>query len=157
MKDYIVKTTRSLRDEWNSRNTLYSLHKGSQVVYLFDCMKTREPWTMNCNNLRSGSIFVSLWKLHSGGHGETKREPSSRERHKGIVGRGHDLRLGKNLLWANAWKTMVTVDWRPPKRRFEPDEKNLWGCVLVVTTVSKLLMATHLLLLLILSLPSQGN
>ena len=24
------------------------------------------------NNLRSGSIFVSLWKLHSGGHGETK-------------------------------------------------------------------------------------
>ena len=48
MKDYIVKTTRSLRDEWNSRNTLYSLHKGSQVVYLFDCMKTREPWTTNC-------------------------------------------------------------------------------------------------------------
>ena len=48
MKDYIVKTTRSLRDEWNSRNTLYSLRKGSQVVYLFDCMKTREPWTTNC-------------------------------------------------------------------------------------------------------------
>ena len=24
-------------------------------------------------NLRSGSIFVSLLKLHSGGHGETKR------------------------------------------------------------------------------------
>ena len=33
MKDYVVKTTRSLRDEWNSRNTLYSLRKGSQVVY----------------------------------------------------------------------------------------------------------------------------
>ena len=33
MKDYIVKTTRFLRDEWNSRNTLYSLRKGSQVVY----------------------------------------------------------------------------------------------------------------------------
>ena len=48
MKDYIVKTTRSLQDEWNSRNTLYSLRKGSQVVYLFDCMKTREPWTTNC-------------------------------------------------------------------------------------------------------------
>ena len=28
-------------------------------------------------NLRSGSIFVSLWKLHSGGHGETKREPDT--------------------------------------------------------------------------------
>ena len=26
-------------------------------------------------NLRSGSIFVSLWKLHSGGQDETKREP----------------------------------------------------------------------------------
>ena len=47
-KDYIDKTTRSLQDEWNSRNTLYSLRKGSQVVYLFDCMKTREPWTTNC-------------------------------------------------------------------------------------------------------------
>ena len=48
MKDYVVKTTRSLRDEWNSRNTLYSLRKVSQVVYLFDCMKTRKPWTTNC-------------------------------------------------------------------------------------------------------------
>ena len=28
-------------------------------------------------NLRSGSIFVSLWKLHSGGQGETKREPET--------------------------------------------------------------------------------
>ena len=36
MKGYIVKTTRSLRAEWNSRNTLYSLRKGSQVVYSFD-------------------------------------------------------------------------------------------------------------------------
>ena len=26
-------------------------------------------------NLRSGSIFVSFWKWHSGGQGETKREP----------------------------------------------------------------------------------
>ena len=39
MKDYIVKTTRSLRAEWNSRNALYSLRKGFQVVYLFDCIK----------------------------------------------------------------------------------------------------------------------
>ena len=29
-------------------------------------------------NLRSGSIFVSLWKLHSGGQGETKREPDTK-------------------------------------------------------------------------------
>ena len=28
-------------------------------------------------NLRSGSTFVSLWKLHSGGLGETKREPDT--------------------------------------------------------------------------------
>ena len=47
IKDYIVKTTRSLLAEWNSRNIFYSLRKGFQVVYLFDCMKTREPWTTN--------------------------------------------------------------------------------------------------------------
>ena len=29
------------------------------------------------SNLRSGSIFVSLWTLHSRGHGETKREPDT--------------------------------------------------------------------------------
>ena len=29
------------------------------------------------HNLRSGSIFVSLLKLHSGGHDETKREPDT--------------------------------------------------------------------------------
>ena len=34
----VVKTTRSLRAAWNSRNTLYSLRKGFQVVYLFECM-----------------------------------------------------------------------------------------------------------------------
>ena len=45
---HIVKTKKALRAEWNSRNTLYSLRKGFQVVYLFDCMKTREPWTTNC-------------------------------------------------------------------------------------------------------------
>ena len=39
MKDYIVKTTRSLQVEWNSRNILYSLHNGFQVVYLFDAWK----------------------------------------------------------------------------------------------------------------------
>ena len=36
MKDYIVKTTRSLRADLNSRNILYSLRNGFQVVYLFD-------------------------------------------------------------------------------------------------------------------------
>ena len=36
MKDYIVKKTRSLGAERNSRNVLYSLRKGFQVVYLFD-------------------------------------------------------------------------------------------------------------------------
>ena len=28
-------------------------------------------------SLRSGSMFVSLWKLHSDGQGETKREPDT--------------------------------------------------------------------------------
>ena len=28
-------------------------------------------------NLRSGSIFISLWKLHSGGQGETETEPDT--------------------------------------------------------------------------------
>ena len=42
MKIYIVKTTKSLRAEWNRRSIFYSLRNGFQVVYLFDCMKTRE-------------------------------------------------------------------------------------------------------------------
>ena len=43
MKDYIVKTTWSLRAVWNTRNTLNSLRKD---VYLFIWLKkTREPWT----------------------------------------------------------------------------------------------------------------
>ena len=35
----------------------------------------------------------------------------------------------KNLPWllANAWKTMVTVDWRPPKGRFELKKKPFEG------------------------------
>ena len=52
------------------------------------------PWE---NNLRSGSIFVSLCKQHSGGHGETKREPSfsgSRQREcMRTAQTGPDLRL----------------------------------------------------------------
>ena len=32
---------------------------------------------------------------------------------------------------------MVTVDWRPPNRRFEPKKKTLWGRVLLVTAVNE--------------------
>ena len=32
---------------------------------------------------------------------------------------------GKNLLSANVWKTMVTIDWRPPKGRFQPKKNPL--------------------------------
>ena len=49
MKDYIVKTTRSLRAEWNSRNILYSLRNGFQVVYLFDVWKHGSRGRLNCN------------------------------------------------------------------------------------------------------------
>ena len=48
MKDYIVKTTRSLRAEWNSRNILYSLRNGFQVVYLFDVWKHGSRGRLNC-------------------------------------------------------------------------------------------------------------
>ena len=48
MKDYIVKTTRSLRAEWNSRNILYSLRDGFQVVYLFDVWKHGSRGRLNC-------------------------------------------------------------------------------------------------------------
>ena len=63
MKDHIVKTTRSLRAEWNSRNIPYSLRNGFQVVYLFDCMKTREPWT-HCQeaSINSKKQKTSHWK-----------------------------------------------------------------------------------------------
>ena len=63
MKDYVVKTTRSLRAEWNGRNILYSLRKGIQVVYLFHCMKTREPWT-HCQgaSINSKKQKISHWK-----------------------------------------------------------------------------------------------
>ena len=61
MKDYIVKTTRSLRAEWSSRNTLYSLRKGSRVVYFF---KTREPWMTNCkgSSINSKKRKISHWQ-----------------------------------------------------------------------------------------------
>ena len=52
MKDYIVKTTRSLRAEWNSRNILYSLRNGFQVVYLFDVWKHGSRGRLNCQEAK---------------------------------------------------------------------------------------------------------
>ena len=51
VKDYIVKTTRSLLGEI-TETLLYSLHKCFQVVYLFDCMKTQDPWK-NCQGVET--------------------------------------------------------------------------------------------------------
>ena len=67
MKDYVVKTTRSLRAEWNSRNTLYRLRKGFQVVCLFDCMKNKGavdemPRTRNSKKRK---ISYRQWKKFS--------------------------------------------------------------------------------------------
>ena len=64
MKDYIVKTTRSLRAEWNSRNILYSLRNGFQVVYLFDVWKHGSRGRLNCNRTQIIiTIVVSFGKL----------------------------------------------------------------------------------------------
>ena len=52
MKDYIVKTTRSLRAEWNSRNILYSLRNSFQVVYLFDVWKHGSRGRLNCQEAK---------------------------------------------------------------------------------------------------------
>ena len=66
MKDYIVKTTWSLRAVWNTRNTLNSLRKD---VYLFIWLKkTREPWT-NCQGSdtrsdREGSL-IAEWMANT--------------------------------------------------------------------------------------------
>ena len=40
------KITLLKQGEWNSQNTLYSLHKGFQVVYLLDWMNIQDPWTI---------------------------------------------------------------------------------------------------------------
>ena len=44
---------------------------------------------------------------------------------------------GKESSLGQSVKTMVRVDWRPTNRRFELKKKNLWGQVLVVTTINK--------------------
>ena len=47
-------------------------------VYQFKYLAVMlDPYLSRNDNLRSGSIFVSLLKLHSGGQGETKREPDT--------------------------------------------------------------------------------
>ena len=40
------KITLLKKGEWNTQNTLYSLRKGFQVVYLLDCMNIQDPWTI---------------------------------------------------------------------------------------------------------------
>ena len=50
------------------------------------------------SNLRSGVIFYFIFFFlllcFFGSRGKKSKVVSSRERHKGIIGRGHDLRLG---------------------------------------------------------------
>ena len=50
------------------------------------------------SNLRSGVIFflffLCLLLCFFGSRAKKSKVVSSRERHKGIIGRGHDLRLG---------------------------------------------------------------
>ena len=65
MKDYIVKTLNKVSASWVKwPHTLYSLRNGSQVVYLFDCMKTREPWMTNCkgSSINSKKRKTSHWQ-----------------------------------------------------------------------------------------------
>ena len=65
MKDYFVKTTRSLRAEWNSRNTLYSLRKGFQVVLIFIWFygsRNSKKWK---TSHRQGKKVSSEWRLFS--------------------------------------------------------------------------------------------
>ena len=67
MKDYIVKTTRSVRADWNSRNTPLQfawMFSGC----LFNCMKTREPWK-NCQG-------VETQKKRKISHGQAKNASS---------------------------------------------------------------------------------
>ena len=55
------------------------------ILDLDECKDKTHQCDVNANctnipglyNLRSGSIFVSLWKLHFGGQDETKREPDT--------------------------------------------------------------------------------
>ena len=65
-----------------------------------------DKWMQTCNP-RSGSIFVSLWKLHSGGQGETKSSSRWRECMR-TAKIGPDLRLADlNWLDHGTYKMMV--------------------------------------------------
>ena len=75
MKDYIVKTTRSPRAEWNGRNTLYSLRKDFQVVLVFIWLNGNTevvddlPRSSNSKKRkiphRQGKKVSSEWRLFS--------------------------------------------------------------------------------------------
>ena len=75
MRDYIVKTTRSLRAEWNGRNTLYSLRKDFQVVLVFIWLNGNTgvgddlPRSSNSKKRkiphRQGKKVSSEWRLFS--------------------------------------------------------------------------------------------
>ena len=75
MKDYIVKTTKSLRAEWNGRNTLYSLRKDFQVLLVFiwlngntgvvdDLPRSRNSKKRKIPH-RQGKKVSSEWRLFS--------------------------------------------------------------------------------------------
>ena len=75
MRDYIVKTTRSLRAEWNGRNTFYSLRKDFQVVLVFIWLNGNTgvvddlPRSSNSKKRkiphRQGKKVSSEWRLFS--------------------------------------------------------------------------------------------
>ena len=71
MKDDIVKTTRSLRAEWNSRNILYSLRNDFQVVYLFDSNRNPSSETerqiVGVRESLNGRKNKALRKVKNGG------------------------------------------------------------------------------------------
>ena len=66
MKNGALVSPPNIYPPWYVRSVNHVTTKRKEVDHI--------PWVCN---LRSGSIFVSLWKLHSSGQGETKREPDT--------------------------------------------------------------------------------
>ena len=58
----------------SSRLSLFSLHFVDFLCLNHPKNLPKVQRSDSVHNLRSGSIFVSLLKLHSGGQGETKRD-----------------------------------------------------------------------------------